>query len=567
MMRTPSDPRLVMHHTFAAAACSLLSICATQDAAPPASEARLVVLIAVDQLIPEQLERLAAQLDGGLGRLVRAGTRFEAARLDYSMTATGPGHATFSTGCLPRTHGIVGNDMFDRATRAPQYCMHSGSARAVVDAGVLEGYPGRSTENMRARTIAERLKALDPAAQVVSVAGKDRSALAMGGPDADGVYWWDLKAGGFMSSNAYADALPTWVSRGVNAAWLHEASGWTWKRVFDPEAPPPGTQPDERDGETPRADSGVTFPHALPAFPVDEVDAGRRKALATAVFFSPLTDRFVMDLTLDAVTELKLGTDASLDLLAIGLSMCDVVGHGFGPYSHETTDTILRADDLLGELFTLLDEQVGAGRWVAALTADHGVLPLPEHLIAQGHSARRVTGSESAELRRTVSQRLKADFGDNFGLKYALFAFSVDEDEVRAAGHEPAAVRAVIAAEAVKTDWVRAAFTLDELLAPADAADPTNDHLRLFRNSTFPGRTSDVVLMREERTLVALAKGTSHGSAHAYDRRIPLVFYGPGFAAEMRADACGSEDVLPTLFGALGLEVPTDIDGRDLIER
>jgi hypothetical protein len=554
-----------MRHLALLLVCPLALASAPGGPAPSGDGPRLVVLITVDQLVPEQLERLAPQLDGGLGRLVREGLRFENARLDYAVTATGPGHATFATGCLPRAHGIVGNDVFDRATRETRYCMASTSARAVTDAGVVEGrgYSGRSAENVRVATLGERLAALDPRVRVVSIAGKDRSALGMAGHRADAVLWWDRVGGGFMSSDAYCAALPEWVTE-FNAGWARIASGWTWAPVFDLQHPPAGTRPDERDGETPRGEFGVTFPYVLPAFEVDELDPGQRAALAGNVFGCPLLDRFTVDLAREAVRELELGADDVLDVLAVGLSSCDVTGHGFGPFSCEVTDVVLRVDDALGELFDDLDARVGRGRWIAALTADHGVLPLPESLVAEGIPARRVTGAESAALRRGVVERLKRDFGGDCGLKYELFSFSIDEDAVRAAGHAPADVRAAIADEAAQVDWVQAAYTLEELRGVAPSEDP---FLALFRNSACEGLTPDVMLLQAARHLVALGKGTSHGSAHDYDRRIPLVFHGPGFAAGSRAYACGSQDALPTLFAALGLPAPEGVDGRNLVER
>ncbi|MGB0331459.1 MAG: alkaline phosphatase family protein, partial [Planctomycetota bacterium] len=67
---------------------------------------RLVVLLSVDQMIPEQLTRLRPAFTGGFGRLLEEGTVFGAATLDYARTETGAGHATLSTGCLPRSHGL-----------------------------------------------------------------------------------------------------------------------------------------------------------------------------------------------------------------------------------------------------------------------------------------------------------------------------------------------------------------------------------------------------------------------------------------------------------------------------
>src|SRR5262245_21941402 len=75
----------------------------------PAEPTRLVVVIAVDQLVPEQLQRLAPQLTGGFARFLAEGAVFWRATVDYANTETGPGHATLATGRYPSHHGIVSN--------------------------------------------------------------------------------------------------------------------------------------------------------------------------------------------------------------------------------------------------------------------------------------------------------------------------------------------------------------------------------------------------------------------------------------------------------------------------
>ena len=58
----------------------------------------------------------------------------------------------------------------------------------------------------------------------------------------------------------------------------------------------------------------------------------------------------------------------------------------------------LRLDVELGAFFDELDERVGRGRWVAALSADHGVLPLPEYVADRGQPALRVPLAEAGSF-------------------------------------------------------------------------------------------------------------------------------------------------------------------------
>src|SRR5690606_31752343 len=56
----------------------------------------------------------------------------------------------------------------------------------------------------------------------------------------------------------------------------------------------------------------------------------------------------------------------------------DIVGHVWGPDSHEVLDITLRSDRLMADMLDYLDEKVGKSNYVVALSSDHGVSPLPE---------------------------------------------------------------------------------------------------------------------------------------------------------------------------------------------
>ena len=81
------------------------------------TQVRLVVLVSVDQMIPEQLERLDPWFSGGFRRFAD-GQVWRRAAHGHGGTATGPGHATLGTGLHPRSHGIVGNSWLRATPRA-----------------------------------------------------------------------------------------------------------------------------------------------------------------------------------------------------------------------------------------------------------------------------------------------------------------------------------------------------------------------------------------------------------------------------------------------------------------
>lgn len=82
------------------------------SAEPP----RLAVIVVVDQLGWETLERLRPRLGkGGIERLMTEGAVFSAAHYTHAATYTGPGHACLASGSYAHRNGIVSNNYFDRA--------------------------------------------------------------------------------------------------------------------------------------------------------------------------------------------------------------------------------------------------------------------------------------------------------------------------------------------------------------------------------------------------------------------------------------------------------------------
>src|SRR6266849_8709961 len=80
-------------------------------AVPKASQApakpKLVVLLVVDQMRGDYVDKFIGQWTGGLKRLVEEGAWFRDAAFPYAATETCVGHTTISTGAFPSTHGMV----------------------------------------------------------------------------------------------------------------------------------------------------------------------------------------------------------------------------------------------------------------------------------------------------------------------------------------------------------------------------------------------------------------------------------------------------------------------------
>jgi arylsulfatase A-like enzyme len=241
------------------------------------------------------------------------------------------------------------------------------------------------------------------------------------------------------------------------------------------------------------------------------------------------------------------------------------VGHSFGPTSREVTDTLLRADRALAALFAELDQRVGRGRWLAALSADHGVLDLPEALVVRGMGAVRVPAARVQAAHDAMRAALREAYGQDFWLATDEASVRLSERAMRDAGLDPASVRR-LAADALQqagADWIETVIPADELLG---AEPPAGAWLIPWWHCHDPERSPDLrVQQRPWHILSGFDDlGTTHGTPYEYDRRVPLVFLGPGFAPGASFALASPCDAVPTLLAALALPIPTDLDGRQL---
>ncbi|HWW86998.1 MAG TPA: alkaline phosphatase family protein, partial [Vicinamibacterales bacterium] len=167
----------------------------------------LIIVISVDMLSGEIMDRYTDHLPGGLGRILREGAVFENAYQEHAFTETCPGHSTLLSGRHPSSTGIGTNSWIDSITGKPIYCVQDDHVSTI---GVPPGTPGSSDVQFRGTTFGTWLKDQIPGSRVFAVAGKDRSAIMMAGPKTDGVYWFQ-EGFGFTTSTAYAPAIPPWL--------------------------------------------------------------------------------------------------------------------------------------------------------------------------------------------------------------------------------------------------------------------------------------------------------------------------------------------------------------------
>jgi len=94
------------------------------------------VVLVVDQMRADYIEKFRAQWTGGLKRLVAEGAWFRDAAYPYAATETCVGHATISTGSFPSVHGMISNEWWDREAQKHVTCTADSRVKNIGYGGV-----------------------------------------------------------------------------------------------------------------------------------------------------------------------------------------------------------------------------------------------------------------------------------------------------------------------------------------------------------------------------------------------------------------------------------------------
>lgn len=518
---------------------------------PAALKPELVLVIAIDQL---RRDRALASLPGGIGQLLRDGRVFVNAQLGHGLSTTCPGHVTMLTGRFPGPIGVPDNAHLDRGEWEERYCVADPQwpvlEPVLGPADPEADLPGRSPALIDATTLGDWLQLQDPAAQVLSIGGKDRAVIALAGKKPTAAIWFDREQGIFNTSRYYASELPDWVAP-TNLPDLLDALPQEWTHA------PGDLRVDDFAGENDEFERTSGHPLGI----------GKPGEVAEQFYASPWIDEAVLQLAQRAIVAQGLMTNQRTDLVALSLPATDIVGHYYGPFSAESADSLRRLDLGLGTLLQSLEGQVAAqaeaGQLLVVLTSDHGVAALPEWLQQQNSQRCPVDdGRISAwSVLGGMMWHVYKEFSAPFGLPQRLVSLGgtmlyVTNDPELLGEHSHAEVVAELEAYLESQAYVAQAWTAAELVEQA----PSDPIAQLYLNSYSEKHSGDLMLQLEPGCQLS-DTGTTHGSPYAYDRDIPLVFYGSSIAPGADAQTAASVDIATTLADLLGLSTPEGMDG------
>ncbi len=492
---------------------------------------KLVLLLTVDQLRPDYLERWDAQFTGGFRRLLDEGVFFSRAAHDHGITETAPGHASTLSGRFPYSTGIASNSAGVNTTEAP-----------LVDADGIGASPFR----FQGTTLADWMVAADSRTRVLSVSRKDRGAILPIGRGKHPVFWYAQRSGTFTTSTYYADTLPSWV-QAFNAEdrAATRYAGRRWELLLPEQYYP---EPDSVEAES--GGQGFLFPHVM------ATDAGMARNVIAG---QPWMDELTFDFAWRGVREMDLGGGPQTDLLAVSLSTMDAVGHRWGPDSRELHDHALRLDRFLGVFLDSLFALRGRDNIVIALTSDHGVAPVPEVRSTFGNNvgARRVGGRAFDPVFTAISPLVTRSGIAPIAFTWDWPAFEVDRAQAVGKERDIQRIAREFAAEARKVPGVMRVDVIDDLAR----ADTVKDHIaRRWLHMFRPGGNTLAVVTLDPFNYIGTGIA-SHGTPHDYDALVPVMFWGDAFGQGTDTGPARVVDIAPTLARLLGLTPAEKLDG------
>jgi predicted AlkP superfamily pyrophosphatase or phosphodiesterase len=497
-----------------------------QPAAPP----KLVVLIVVDQLRGDMLDRYRADLSKGYARLMNGGAWYTNAFHDHAITETAPGHASLMSGRFPRGTGIHSNSVgvVDR-----DYRLLAGTREA-----------GASPERFVGTTLIDWLTSADPRSRAFSASFKDRGAILTVGKSKQQVYWYSTLSGTFTTSNYYRDSVPAWVTDFNNRRIPHQYAGATWN-LSRPASM--YSAPDSVDFENGGAE--FTFPHQ---FPTDTMRA------VSYIQYTPTLDSLTALFALEGLERLGIGNGPQTDVMSVSFSATDRIGHSYGPDSREAHENEIRLDETLGWFLDSLYKLRDPGTVMLALTADHGVSPIPELARARGQA----TGNEGLRVNlRPVVAAIKSYIGSRRGDSTAVYydgeTFSLDRVPLRRAGIDADSVLTLFARAARQVPGVA---RVDRMSALRRANLDRDAIARRWVHQIPAEEPIDLVITLTRYSYWNNAIST-HGSPYDQDASVPIIFYGPWVKPGRYDTFARTVDIGVTLAAIAGVKPTEKVDG------
>ena len=483
------------------------------NARPP----RLTVVLVVDQFAYHYIDKLMPHLKHGIKYLLENGVVYTNAHMPHGQPGTATGHAGLNTGVCADLHGYPNNTWYENGKKVACDDDDSGNALVLSPDGTYDY--GKSANRLMVDGLSDQcvLQSQPRSAfSVYSISGKSRSAIAvaskLGKP-----LWIDTQSGAFTSSKAYFDTLPDWVARFNKNNDINRMGTITWNPMY-PQSPYVYNFFNIDNYKYARTHESL-LNRPLPA--CDESNPTNKYHFFEKM---PQANQLILDCAQACIKTHVSRKHRDRLLLWVCLSPLDKVAHQYGPESMEAIDMIYHLDKQIQRFMRKTLRVIGKHEVIFALTADHGIMPIPELLQEQGLTfAQRI---ERIKFVDGINKKLeeKHDF-KNVVLGYKGQELVLNPDQ-EMSPQEHSAIVGDIKNAAMQQSGIKNAWSYEELLRTPTQPLTLEDNIK---NQLFKGRSGSVIIQTQPYTVIThWPEGASHKTPYNYDTHVPLVIFHPG---------------------------------------
>jgi predicted AlkP superfamily pyrophosphatase or phosphodiesterase len=511
---------------------------------------KLVVGIVIDQMRWDYLYRYQERYSNdGFKRVMSKGFNCQNTMINYLPSFTGPGHACIYTGSVPALHGIASNDWYDNVQQRAWYCAEDTTVTAVGG----EGKNGQmSPRNLLASTITDELRlSNNMASRVYGISIKDRGSILPAGHLANAAFWFDDKAGNFISSSYYGNELPKWMEDFNGRKIAEQYISQPWETLYPINTYTQSLADNNAYEGKMKGEKSPTFPHKASSAGGTNYNALR---------YMPAGNTIVFDAARACIDATSLGQQGSTDFLCLSFSSTDYAGHLFTPNSTEVEDMYLRFDRDLGVFLKYLDDKVGKGNYTLFLTADHGGAHNSNYMNDLKMSAGNANDNK---VQKDLNGYLAGMYGDSLVRELTNYQVYLNEQIISTKSVDREKLKKDITAWFTRQDGVAFAVDMENM----DVAGLPEPLKTMTVNGYHSKRSGCIqVILAPGWYSGYAATGTTHGSWNPYDSHIPLLWYGAGIPKGETHRTVHMTDIAATLAALLHVQMPSACVGEVITE-
>lgn len=530
-----------------------LTITAQETAIIPSEKPRLIIGIQISQFrfdfIPRYWDKFG---DNGFKKLINRGSYCENTSFNYLFSDIGVGSATIATGTNPAMHGIVASSWYNNLR--DQIIDYVFDSKVSTVGGEYEA--GQySPHNLMTTTWADEVKIADNfRSKVISVSLDPAPAIFSAGHTADAAYWYDSKHGTWISSSFYLDSLPHWVVdfNGKELADTYLEKEWT---TILPMSEYTASLLDNNEYE-----KGMFGQNVFPYIIKDLSKKFDRKEKYEVLRYTPFGNNLTKDFAISAIVNEELGQDEFTDVLTISFTVNERIGNLYGPLSVEVEDLVLRLDQELAHLLDFVDQTIGKENVLFYLTAEHGVVHVPEYLRDNKIPAGHFNASSAISLLGSYMNNIygKGDWIKQYHGQQIYLNRTLIED----ANLSLANVQTNVANLMLQFSGIANTVTATTL----QNTNFTEGIFKTMQNGYNQKRSGDVLINLKAGWVENPDLNSDIAPAYGHDHRVPLIWYGWKIGRNSIKRPVDLIDIAPTISTLLEISYPNSASGTPILE-